>query len=156
MDFFHACIGHISRSTGRSVVQNVAYNTGEILVENRRELRADYANNRGAFWETMAPEGSGIASNDLSFWDKLESFEDHYARVKFKNPTSLERYLTSARTGQTYEISLPKELSKEQQVDLIREMIATRFVSLGLMATYAIHEDEGNPHVHITVSTRTV
>jgi hypothetical protein len=156
MDLFLCSIGHVSRSQGRSVVQNVAYNTGEILHEDRRELRADYANNRGAFWETMAPEGSGIAADDLSFWDKLESFEDHYARVRFKNPASLERYLTSARTGQTYEISLPKELSKEQQIDLIREMIATRFVSLGLMATYAIHEDEGNPHVHITVSTRTV
>jgi ATP-dependent exoDNAse (exonuclease V) alpha subunit len=156
MDFFHCSIGHVSRSQGRSAVQNVAYNTGEVLYEDRRELQADYANNRGAFWETMAPEGSGIAADDLSFWDKLETHEDSYARQKFLSPATVEKYMTSARTAQTYEISLPKELSKEQQIDLIREMIATRFVSLGLMATYAIHEDEGNPHVHVTVSTRTV
>ena len=156
MDFFHASIGHISRSTGRSAVQNVAYITGETLREDRRELIADYANNRGAFWETLAPPGSGIASDDLSFWDKLESFEDAYARQRFKNPASLERYLTSARTGQTYEIALPKELTEAQHIDLIRELVLDRFVSRGLLATYAIHDDEGNPHVHITVSNRTV
>jgi hypothetical protein len=156
MDFFHLSISHVSRSTGRSVVQNVAYNTGKVLLEDRRELRADYANNRGSFWETMAPEGSGIGSNDLSFWNKLENFEDDYARMRFKNPASLERYLMSARVGQTYELSLPKELTRDQQIELIREIVTTRFVSLGLLAAYAIHEDEGNPHTHITVSTRTV
>lgn len=157
MNFFHLSVGHVSRSTGRSTVQNIAYITGEVLFESRRELRADYANNRGkATWATMAPLGSGIEEKDLSFWDKLESFEDAYAQKRFKNPETLEKYLTHARVGQTYEAALPKELTEEQNVALVREMTFERFVSKGLLATYAINWNEGNPHVHITVSTRTV
>ncbi len=158
MNFFHLSIGHISRSTGRSTVQNVAYITGEILNEERRGgKKADYANNRGkTTWETMAPLGSGIASDDLSFWDKLETFEDTYARKRFKNPSTLEKYLAHARTGHTYEASLPKELTKEQNIELVRDIVLNRFVSKGLLATYAINWNEGNPHVHITVSSRTV
>ncbi len=157
MNFFHLSVGHVSRSTGRSTVQNVAYITGEVLYESRRELKADYANNRGkATWGTMAPLGSGIEENDLSFWDKLESFEDDYARKRFKNPETLEKYLTHARVGQTYEAALPKELTEEQNIALVREVTFERFVSKGLLATYAINWNEGNPHAHITVSTRTV
>ncbi|MCE3230503.1 MAG: hypothetical protein K0R52_431 [Alphaproteobacteria bacterium] len=157
MNFFHLSIGHISRSTGRGTVQNVAYITGEILYEERRGLKADYANNRGkTTWATMAPLGSGIEENDLSFWDKLESFEDFYAEQRFKNPATLEKYLSHARVGQTYELSLPKELTREQNIALVRDVTVERFVSKGLVATYAINWNEGNPHVHITVSTRTV
>lgn len=61
-------IGHVSRSTGRSAVQSVAYITGKKFVENRRNIIADYRNvvgriskdGKGVFWETLAPEGSGI------------------------------------------------------------------------------------------------
>ena len=157
MNFFHLSVGHVSRSTGRSTVQNVAYITGEVLHEDRRGIRADYANNRGkATWGTLAPLGSGIEEKDLSFWNKLETFEDAYARKRFKNPETLERYLSHARVGQTYELALPKELTKEQNIALVREATLERFVSKGLLATYSINWNEGNPHVHITVSTRTV
>jgi hypothetical protein len=157
MNFFHLSVGHVSRSTGRSTVQNVAYITGEILYEERRNLPADYDNNRGkTTWGVLAPLGSGIEENDLSFWNKLENFEDAYARKRFKNPETLEKYLGHARVGQTYELSLPKELTKEQNIALVREAAFERFVSKGLLATYAINWNEGNPHVHITVSTRTV
>lgn len=157
MNFFHLSIGHVSRSTGRSTVQNVAYITGEALHEERRNKPANYANNRGkTTWETMAPMGSGIEKNDLSIWNKLENFEDAYARQRFHSPATLEKYLSCARTAQTYETSLPKELTQDQNVELVREIIRERFVSKGLVATYAINWNEGNPHVHITVSTRTV
>lgn len=157
MDFFHLNIGHISRSSGRSTVQNVAYITGEKLHEERRNKPADYANNRGkTTWATMAPLGSGIGEKDLSIWNKLENFEDYYARERFKNPEILERYLSHARTGHTYELALPVKLTSAQNESLVRDIIAERFVDKGLVATYAINWNEGNPHVHITVSNRTV
>jgi ATP-dependent exoDNAse (exonuclease V) alpha subunit len=157
MNFFHLSVGHISRSTGRSTVQNVAYITGEVLYEERRELKANYANNRGMVtWGTIAPLGSGIAEDDLSFWDKLENFEDAYAKKRFKNPDVLEKYLGHARTAQTYVLALPKELTPEQNIALVTEAALERFVSRGLLATWTIHWEEGNPHAHITVSTRTV
>lgn len=157
MNFFHLSVGHISRSTGRSAVQNVAYITGEVLYETRREIRADYANNRDKVtWGTVAPLGSGIGEKDLSFWDKLESFEDAYARARFKNPETLKAYLSHARVAQTYEVALPKELTEAQNLALVYEIISERFVSKGLLATYGIHWNEGNPHAHVTVSTRTV
>ena len=157
MNFLHVKIGHVSRSTGRSCVQSVAYATKEKLYEERRGIIADYRDSeQEVSWETMAPTCSGIDKRDLSFWNKLDAYEDEYAFKRYKTSDSVERYLNTARTAQTYVLALPKELSQLQNTDLLREFVQERFVDKGLMATWAIHWEEGNPHAHVNVSTRTV
>lgn len=138
-------------------MQSVAYATKEKLYEERRGIIADYrTSEHEVLWETMAPECSGIGKKDLSFWDKLDLYEDVYAAQRYKNPDAIQKYLNSARTSQTYVLALPKELSRDQNGDLMREFVKERFVDRGLMATWAIHWEEGNPHAHVNVSTRTV
>ncbi|MEI8295767.1 MAG: AAA family ATPase, partial [Alphaproteobacteria bacterium] len=165
MNFVHLQIGHVSRSTGRSSVQSVAYITGTKLVEDRRGIIADYRNVRGrnseeaqeVFYQTLVPEGSGIDPKDLSgIWNKFENYEDEYAALRYKNPETQAQYMANARTAQTYIAALPKELPQEQNIELVREFTKKRFVDQGLVATYAIHWEKGNPHAHIQVSTRTV
>lgn len=138
-------------------MQSVAYATKEKIYEERRGLIADYRDSeQEVSWETMAPTCSGIGKKDLSFWNKLDAFEDEYAFKRYKTSDSVERYLNTARTAQTYVLALPKELSELQNVDLLREFVQDQFVDRGLMATWAIHWEEGNPHAHVNVSTRTV
>ena len=139
MNFLHVKLGHVSRSSGRSCVQSVAYATKEKLHEDRRGLIADYRSfEQEVSWETMAPLCSGIGKKDLSFWNKLDAYEDEYAFKRYQNSESIEKYLNSARTAQSYVLALPKELSQFQNIDLLREFVQERFVDRGLMATRAI------------------
>lgn len=157
MAIYHLSMGQVSRSTGRSAVQAVAYITRTCLQEKRRGITADYrSKDDKVFWETLAPEESGIDKKDLEIWNKLENFEDEYAVKRYKNLEAREKFVNSAQVSHTYVFALPKELSQEQNIDLIREIVNERFVSYGLVATYSIHWEEGNPHVHINASHRAV
>ena len=51
-------------------------------------------------------------------------------------------------------MALPLEIPKEQYEDLIREYCQSQFVSHGMIADYAIHDKDGNPHAHIMLTLR--
>jgi nucleoside-triphosphatase THEP1/5S rRNA maturation endonuclease (ribonuclease M5) len=159
MAIYHMNVGFVSRSTGRSSVQSAAYITGEKLHESRRDLTANFQNRSSdvAFTETLAPELAPVKFKELSVWDQLESFEDEYAYARFPhNQEARDKYINSARTAQTVVVALPKELSMEVSKELVEEFVKTRFVSRGLIVTYACHDDAGNPHAHLQISRRSV
>jgi len=157
MAIYHLSVGSVTRSTGRSSVQAVAYLTATKMIEERRGLIADYTSKQGdVTWETMAPEWANIDKKDLSIWNKLENYEDEYTPKRYANLSAREKYLASAVTAHTYVFALPRELTKDQNVSLIRDIVQERFVDNGLVATWSIHWEEGNPHVHILVSERAI
>ena len=120
----------------------------EILLPIRENRSSDIV------WsETIAPSYAPIAYHDSSVWDKLESFEDEYAIERFpKNIAYREKYMDSARVAMTIVVALPRELSSDVSIELVKEFIASRYTSQGLIVTAAMHDDEGNPHAHIQVS----
>ena len=51
--------------------------------------------------------------------------------------------------------ALPIELSREEQIRLVREYCSSQFVSRGMCVDFAIHDtDSGNPHCHIMLTMR--
>ena len=53
------------------------------------------------------------------------------------------------------EAALPRELSREQQLALIRSFVKDNFVDKGMCADFALHDKgNGNPHVHILLTVR--
>lgn len=59
------------------------------------------------------------------------------------------------------ELSLPRELTFEQQRDLVRAFVKSAFVSRGMVADVAIHDERAsdggrNPHAHILLTMREV
>lgn len=53
------------------------------------------------------------------------------------------------------EVALPVELSREQQLSLVRSYVKDNFVDKGMCADFAIHDrDTGNPHAHILLTVR--
>lgn len=53
------------------------------------------------------------------------------------------------------EATLPRELSREQQLALVRSFIQDNFVDKGMCADFALHDKgTGNPHVHILLTVR--
>ncbi|MEI6627788.1 MAG: AAA family ATPase [Alphaproteobacteria bacterium] len=158
MAIYHLQSGFVSRSSGRSSVQSAAYITGATLHESRRDLEVSYKNRLSdiAFTDTLAPEHAPSQFHDLGVWDILENFEDAYAIRRYRTEATQEAYLASARPAQTIMVALPKELDIGVTKELVEEFAKERFVSRGLIVTYAIHDDEGNPHAHLQISRRAV
>ncbi len=159
MAIYHLHQGHVSRSTGRSAVQNAAYITGSNLYETRRDLTAAYENRKeDVVWsKTFAPEWTPDALRDLTIWDKIESFEDEYAAIRFpKGLIARDNYCDSARTAMTLIVALPRELPSNISIELMEEFAHTRFVSKDLIVTCGMHDDEGNPHGHFLISRRSL
>lgn len=159
MAIYHLRHGLISRSSGRSAVQSVSYITGTDLHESRRNLKIAYKNRHSdiAFTDTLAPEHAPESFKNVAVWDILENFEDDYAVQRFPHDlVARDKYLASAQTAQTIVVALPCELEVSVAKELVEEFAITRFVKRGLIVTYAIHDDEGNPHAHLQISRRSV
>jgi ATP-dependent exoDNAse (exonuclease V) alpha subunit len=139
-------------------VQSAAYITGERLHESRRDLDVNYQNRHSdiAFTATLAPEYAPEMFHDVRVWDHFENFEDEYGYKHYKTDATRDAYLSSARSAQTIVVALPRELEIGITKELVEEFAKTRFVSRGLVVTYAIHDDEGNPHAHYQISLRSV
>jgi hypothetical protein len=159
MPIYHLHQGHVSRSTGRSAVQNAAYITGSNLFETRRDLMAAYENRKeDVVWsKTFAPSFASDEFRELNVWDKIESFEDEYAAIRFPNGLiARDNYCDSARTAMTLVVALPRELPSDISIELLEEFAQTRFVSKDLIVTCGMHDDEGNPHGHFLISRRSL
>ena len=139
-------------------MQSAAYITSEQLHESRRDIDVNYKNRNSdiAFSTTIASEYTPAEFHSLGVWDVLENFEDIYGNTRYKTDKTKEDYLNSARTAQTIVVALPRELSATISKELVEEFAKERFVSRGLIVTYAIHDDEGNAHANLQISRRAV
>src|SRR5665811_35802 len=101
---FHAQV--ISRKAGRSSVASAAYRAGGILYDERTGVTYNYTHKEGvAHTEILAPEGAPEWVKDRStLWNTVE-------RVEIRKDAQLARELM---------IALPVELTKEQQIELLR------------------------------------
>ncbi len=166
MAIYHLSCGFVSRSTGRSSVQAVAYIAGEKLFEERRELGVDFRNrahdvicSKTLMSEEQLAAFKKIYGDNfkaIDVWNALENFEDAWAQSRFKTPETLANFLQSAQTAQTLVVALPKELSRQKSIELFEEFARARFTNRGLMVQLAVHEDEGNPHGHLIISRRSI
>ncbi len=63
----------------------------------------------------------------------------------------------NSQTARHIDAALPVELSRFEQIDLIRKFCQQCFVSKGMCADFVIHDKgDGNPHIHILLTTRKV
>lgn len=147
MAIYHLHAKIISRSSGQSAVASSAYRSGEILLDERLGQTFDYTKKGGiVHTEIMAPENAP---------DWME------ARKKLWNGAEAKERRKDAQIAREVEVALPRELSKEQNVELVREFVKDNFVSQGMVADIAIHESaatdgEKNPHAHIMLTMREV
>ncbi|MCR6736606.1 MAG: MobA/MobL family protein [Afipia sp.] len=147
MASYHFSAQAVKRSEGRSVVAMAAYRAGEKLRDERRGVDADYSRRRGVVHaEIIAPEGSAEWLLDREqLWNRVEKSE-------IRRDAQLAREINMA---------LPCELTDEQRLALVREFVAAEFVSLGMVADFAIHEpvaekgdDPRNFHAHVLLTLR--
>ena len=155
---FHVCV--ISRAGERTVVAAVAYRLGEKLIltdpvsaaayrsgeqlQNRRDgITYDYTRKQGvAYSEIMLPENAP---------------REFYHRVILWNSVEISEKRKDAQMARDIDVALPKELSRKEQIEIMREFIQKNFIDKGMIADFAIHDKgDGNPHAHIMLTMRNV
>ena len=137
----HFDISITQRSKGKSAVAGAAYQSGENLFSEYDQKMKNYTRKQViVYTEIMLPAHAPPEFADRSIlWNSVEQIEK--AR--------------DSQLAREIEAALPRELSGEQQLALVRAYVKDNFVDKGMCADFAIHDKgTGNPHVHIMLTLR--
>ena len=157
MAIFYMKTNIIGRSSGRSAVgaaayrrsakmksvAHAAYQRGEKIIGVGDKITHDYRSKGGVVHsEIILPDGAPLEFMDAqTLWNAVEASEK-------RKDAQLAREITAA---------LPREFTLEEQIEVLRAYLQENFVKIGMIADFSIHnKNDGNPHVHIMLTTRNV
>jgi len=142
MAIYHCSVKIIGRSSGRSSVAASAYRAGQKITDERTGLTHDYSRKNGvAHSEIMLPSHApNEYKNRAVLWNAVEKIERR----------------TDSQTAREVEVALPIEFTLEENIEVVRNYINDNFVDKGMCADFSIHENKGNPHAHILLTTRDI
>ena len=143
MAIYHCHCKVISRGQGRSAVGAAAYRSGERLTNDYDGITHDYTNKGGVVYsEVMLCENAPQEyQNRAVLWNEVERQEKG----------------GKAQLAREYEVALPIELSRDEQIELVRDYVRENFVKKGMCADFAVHDKgDGNPHAHIMLTMRPI
>lgn len=145
MAIYHVVIKTVSRSAGHSATAKIAYNSRDKIKDIRTGQTFNYSNPK------MRAEllHSEITCVDLTL--------DNAEREEIWNTAELTDTRSNSRTAREYVLALPKELTLEQNISLVREFSKELTIKYGHVADWSIHNekaDNENVHVHILTTTR--
>ena len=123
---YHCNISIVSRGKGKSAVAAAAYRSGEKLTNEWDGMTHDYTRKGGVVHtEIMLPPHAPPSFSDRStLWNSVELYEK----------------AGNAQLAREIDAALPIELSREEQIRLVREYCSSQFVSRGMCVDYAIHD----------------
>lgn len=142
MSIYHCSIKIGSRKKGQSAIAASAYRSGEKLTDKETGLTSDYTRKNGVvFSEISLCENAPAEYADRSIlWNAVHQIE------KAKN----------ARLWREIEVALPKELSREEQIQTVRDFVKQQ-TEKGMCADWSLHDKaDGNPHAHIMLTVRSI
>lgn len=144
---YRLSVSMIGRSSGRSATAAAAYRAAARIEDRETGLVHDYTAKRGVMHtEILAPDNTPDWMHDRAeLWNAV-----HKAETR-KN----------SQLAREIQLSLPHELTPEQQTNLVRRFVSEQCISRGMIADVAIHApssdpaaDERNTHAHIMLTTR--
>ena len=141
MAIYHCSIKIVSRGKGKSAVAAAAYRAGEKITNEYDGITHDYTRKGGVVHtEILLPE---YAAEEYSarnlLWNAVEKIEN----------------AANSQLAREIELALPVELSRDQNVLLVREYVKNNFVDSGMCADICVHDKkDGNPHAHILLTMR--
>lgn len=151
MAIYHLRAQVISRGGGRSAVAAAAYrHRTEMKLDTEetiRTLRYTGITEDLVFAEMALPpdapkwierlvEGMPAAKASEALWNAVEQVE---TRV-------------NGQLAREIVLALPLELTREQNVELVRDYVAEAFTTRGMIADWVYHEKANNPHIHVMLT----
>ena len=149
MAIYHFSAKIISRGRGQSALCAAAYRHGaEMMFEREGRIVAYTGKHEVVHTEFLIPDTAPHWVSELS------SLSASQASEKFWNRVESHERRNDAQLAREIELALPKELSREQNIALLKEFLIEHYVSRGMIADVAYHDLEHNPHAHIMLSLR--
>ena len=143
MPNYHLSIKIFSRGSGASAVAKAAYRAAERITSEYDGEAHDYTRKAGVIHkEILLPAHAPPEyASRAALWNAVEKSE---------------RYKT-AQLAREIEVSLPVELTAEQNISLARRFVKEVFVSAGMCADLCVHDTNGtNPHFHLMLTMRPI
>ena len=138
---YHCSIRIIGRSKGRSAVAYAAYCSGTKLYD--KEVRKAY-NYTGQ---------NSVVHSEIDLPQNAPS--EFYDREKLWNAMHEIETRSDAQLAREVEVALPREFTRQEQIDTVREYVMNDFVHKGMCADWGIHDKgDGNPYAHILLTLR--
>ncbi|SFB62599.1 Ti-type conjugative transfer relaxase TraA [Rhizobium sp. NFR07] len=146
----HFSVSIVTRGSGRSAVLSAAYRHCAKMEFEREARIIDYSRKQGLLHEEFAiPVDAprwlrelvgqrSVASASEAFWNGIENFEKR----------------EDAQLAKDVTIALPRELSAEQNIALMRAFVDRHVTARGMIADWVYHDAPGNPHVHLMMTLR--
>lgn len=135
----------IKRSSGRSVVAAAAYRAGEKLRDDRYDTVHDYTRREGLeHSKILAPDGAPAWVHDREkLWNTVERSEKR----------------KDAQLARELRITIPRELSPSDRIELVLDYVTRNFVARGMVADIAWHNKIASdgleqPHAHVLLTMR--
>lgn len=138
---------NVSRSDGVSSVAKAAYRHRSVMIDERTgEMHGEKSANRDdlVYAEILAPDNTPdfLIKSSNKLWNFVEKTEKR----------------KDARTAKEFKITLPTELSNEQNIALMKDFLLNHFVDKGIICDFVLHNDKDNknPHSHVMITTREI
>lgn len=141
----------ISRGAGRSVVSAAAYRHRTRMVDEQTGVSFRYEGGASELvheelalpdttpsWLRTMIDGRTIAGASEVLWNAVDSFEKR----------------ADAQLAREMIFALPEELSKAENIALVREFVRDHLTSNGMVADWVYHDKDGNPHIHVMTTLR--
>lgn len=138
---------NVSRSDGVSSVAKAAYRHRSVMVDHRTgEIHGEKSLDRDdlVYAEILRPKDTPACLHvpSAELWNIVEKKETR----------------SNSRTAKEFKITLPTELSNEQNIALMKDFLLNHFVDKGIICDFVLHNDKDNknPHAHVMITTREI
>ncbi|MFP7675726.1 Ti-type conjugative transfer relaxase TraA [Marivita sp. S0852] len=150
MAIYHLSAQIVGKGGGRSAVAAAAYRHCAKMERQETAEEIDYSRKGGnAHSEFALPKEApdwlaGFAADHTTaetsayFWNAVEAHESR----------------KDAQLMREFVLALPVELTTDQNVELVRDFVARELSARGIVADWAYHDMEDNPHVHVMTALR--
>ncbi len=150
MAIYHFSCNIISRGKGKNIVSSVAYRTGTNLTYDYKDkstgiitsITYNYSSRMGIIYtEILSPVSDKWSKDREQLWNIVEAKEVR----------------KDAQLAKEFILGLPLELTREQNINLVKNFTKEFFIKEGMVADYSInYEKENNPCALIITTTRTL
>ncbi|QPB18773.1 Ti-type conjugative transfer relaxase TraA [Rhizobium sp. 007] len=141
----------ISRGAGRSIVSAAAYRHRTRMTDEQVGMSFTYRGGLSELaheelvlpdatpaWLRKAIDGRSVAGASEVLWNAVDAFEKR----------------ADAQLSRELIIALPEELTRTENIALVREFVRDNLTLKGMVADWVYHDKDGNPHIHLMTTLR--
>lgn len=171
METIH-CHVSIKSAERFGAVASAAYRAGAVFVDERTGEVIDYRNKPGVMKHKeasfiLAPDNAPLwVYERQELWNRVQFSDCKKGTHEWKMTRRLDKETGEMvecfpQLAREVEVAFPRELTNEQQEELVLKYVDQNFVSQGMIADVNIHrppavDGEENPHAHILLTMREI